>query len=53
MRRYIKLPNPVLISTLRTMNPITSGKALNRANVQTIRTSNYQLSSVQPAGRFR
>ena len=47
MRRYIKLPNPVLISTLRTMNPITSGKALNRANVQTIRTSNYQLSSVQ------
>ncbi|WP_341730059.1 hypothetical protein [Brooklawnia sp.] len=47
MRRYLKMPNPMLISTLRTLNPITSGKALNRANVQTISTSNYLLSSVQ------
>ncbi|WIY82540.1 hypothetical protein [Propionimicrobium sp. PCR01-08-3] len=47
LRRYVKLPNPVLVSTLRTINPITTGKALNRANVQTVTTGNYLLSSVQ------
>ncbi len=47
MRPYLRMPSLMLLSTLRTLNPITSGKALNRANVQTISTSNYLLSSVQ------
>lgn len=46
-RRFVRLPNSLLVPTLRAVNPITSGSALHRANVQTITTGNYLLSSVQ------
>lgn len=47
MRRFSWLPDLMLIPTLLALNPITSGAALHRANVQTVTTENYLLSSVQ------
>lgn len=47
MRHFMRLPDRVLVPTLRTVNPITSGAALHRANVQTVATDSYLLSSTQ------
>lgn len=47
MSRFAKLPDRMLVPTLMALNPITSGSALHRANVQTTSTGNYLLSSTQ------
>ena len=47
LRRFRRLPDRALTPTLLALNPITMGAALHRANVQTLATSNYLLSSVQ------
>lgn len=47
LRRFMKLPDRLLTPTLLALNPITSGAALHRANVQTLTTGNYLLSSAQ------
>lgn len=47
LRRFKRLPDRALTPTLLALNPITTGAALYRANVQTLATSNYLLSSVQ------
>lgn len=47
MRRFRRLPERALTPTLLALNPITTGAALYRANVQTLTTANYLLSSVQ------
>lgn len=47
LRRFTRLPDRLLTPTLMALNPITSGAALHRANVQTVTTGNYLLSSVQ------
>jgi len=47
IRRFERLPDRLLVPTLKALNPITRGRALHRANVQTIATSNYLLSSTQ------
>lgn len=54
LHRFTRLPDRALPPTLRALNPITSGSALHRANVQTAATANYLLSSVQryQAGGF-
>lgn len=54
LRRFEKLPDRLLVPTLKTLNPITQGSALHRANVQTVTTANYLLSSTQryQAGGF-
>lgn len=44
---FAKVPRRALPLTVRALNPITAGAALQRANVQTFRTHNYSLSSVQ------
>ncbi|GAA2180143.1 hypothetical protein GCM10009785_09750 [Brooklawnia cerclae] len=47
MRRFCRVPDRLLVPTLNTLNPVTQGAALQRANVQTVTTANYLLSSVQ------
>ena len=47
MARYTRLPDRALTPTLLALNPITSGAALHRVNVQTTATGNYLLSSAQ------
>lgn len=47
LRRFERLPDQLLVPTLKALNPITQGSALQRANVQTVTTANYLLSSTQ------
>lgn len=47
LQRFSRLPERALRPALKALNPITSGAALHRANVQTLSTGNYLLSSVQ------
>ncbi len=44
---FSRVPRRLLPMTVRALNPITAGAALQRANVQTFRTHSYSLSSVQ------
>ncbi|WP_420176419.1 hypothetical protein [Luteococcus sp. OSA5] len=45
---FRKMPSRrVMAALVRSLNPITQGAALHRANVQTYRTPNYLLSSAQ------
>lgn len=47
LRNFDHLPDRALRPLLKALNPITSGAALQRANVQTLTTGSYLLSSVQ------
>lgn len=47
LNRFTRLPDRALTPTLLALNPITSGAALHRANVQTVTTERYLLSSAQ------
>lgn len=47
MRRFRRVPGRLLVPTFRALNPVTQGAALQRANVQTVATANYLLSSAQ------
>lgn len=45
--KFFKVPKRARKATLTAMNPILTGLALQRANVQTFATRNYSLSSAQ------
>lgn len=47
LTRFLRLPRQLLPKTVTALNPITAGTALQRAEIQTFRTPNYLLSSVQ------
>lgn len=42
-----KVPNALLPTLVKSLNPVQTGAAIQRANVQTFKTPNYALSSAQ------